>query len=884
MNLTEPPSTGEEFGDILGRYLAETYTSVRRLESLSGVSRRTVENWLHGPVRRPRHWEPVLRVARALHLSAAKTDALLQAARLPTLAALRKAHLTRVQSELLIMWPAPPAAPSTPRGGNLPAPLTSFVGRAEELAGLIEVLVAHSPPSRLVTLTGEGGSGKTRLALEAAKALKLAFPDGLWLVELESLADPALVPSAIGSALGLVEDKNRPRLDTLIGFLSGRRALLLLDNCEHLLDAAAAVADRLLRHCPRLLILATSRERLGVAGETVCLVPEMTLPPPELTDATQLAGYDAVRLFVERATAALPGFALTADNAAVVAQICRRLDGIPLAIELAAARVRLLRVEQIAGRLDDRFALLTGGSRAATPRQQTLRGLIDWSYHLLSPSEQRLLRRLSVFSGGFLLAAAETVCDPEGEGTILDTLDTLADKSLVVAGRTPGQEARYSLHETIRHYAGDKLTAAGETATMHTRHAAHYCRLLEDALPRTDYDDRWFARLDWLEMKYGNWRAVLSRALDEGAVDAAWGVRVAARLAPYWLMHGRLIEGRRWLQAALDRAEAAPPDVQAALYLWLATLMIREWDPQGAELAARGIALYRELSDPTGIAWGLIVLSLSNLGAREARARVEEGLALAEEAGDDCLRSGAHYVLARLALRAGAFDDAAAHGQQALALARLTGNHLREPYLLRILGVVASWQGDSAQATAYYEEALVLARELHVQGWVEAHILNSLGEDARRQQDYGRALRYYRETQEVARRIGDMFLVMGENLNIGLVLVREDEVAAGEALLREDMRDRVGRGHIDGNTVWNLWGLALAAARQGQLERAARLYGGAVKLSETTGFAIAPPDRATFEADIAAVHSALGDASFDAAWAWGAACRREELLDYALET
>lgn len=880
-----PPSSGEEFGDILGRYLAETYTSVRRLETLSGVSRRTVENWLHGPVRRPRHWEPVLRVARALHLSATKTDALLQAAGQPTLAVLRKSPLTRVQSELLVIWPPTLAAtPATPRWGDLPAQLTSFVGRADELAGLVEILAASSPRSRLVTLTGEGGSGKTRLALQAAKALQSAFPDGLWLVELESLSHPALIPSAIGSALGLVEDKNRPRLDTLVGFLSGRRALLLLDNCEHLLDTTAAVADKLLRHCPHLLVLATSRERLGIAGETVCQVPEMALPPLEMTDQAQLAGYDAVRLFVERAAAALPGFTLTEDNAAAVAQICRRLDGIPLALELAAARVRLLRVEQIAARLDDRFALLTGGSRAASQRQQTLRGLIDWSYQLLSQSEQRLLRRLSVFPGGFMLAAVEAVCDPEGQGNLLDILDALTDKSLVVASRTPGQEARYSLHETIRHYGREKLLADDDVRTIESRHAAYYCSLIEDALPRTDYDDRWFARLEWLEMEYGNWRAVLSRALDEGAVDATWGVRVAARLAPFWLMYGRLIEGRRWLQAALDRAESAPPGVQAALYLWLATLMIREWDPQGPALAARGTALYRELSDPTGIAWGLIVQGLSDLQlGNPAVAQVEEGLARAVEAGDVCLQSGAHYVLARLALRAGSFDDAAIHGRQALALARLPGNRLREPYLLRILGVIASWQGDSVQAATYYEEALALARELHVQGWVEAHILNSLGENARRQGSYGQALGYYREAQEVARRIGDMFLVMGENLNIGLVLVREGEVATGAALLRQDMGERVSHGRIDGHTVWNLWGLALAATQQGRLERAARLFGGAVKLSESTGFAVAPPDRAAFEADIAAVRDALGETAFIAAWAWGAGLRREQLLALAMQ-
>ena len=875
-------SAGEEFGDLLGRYLTETHTSVRRLERLSGVSRRTMENWLHGPVRRPRHWEPVLRVAHALHLSPGDTDALLRAAGLPPLSALRIANLSHAQLDLLVRWVAPqPPAPPLHRPGNLPAQLTSFIGRDAESAELVATLGA--PAARLVTLAGEGGSGKTRLALQAAEAVRPDFPDGVWLVELDALTDPALVPSAVASALGLVEDKSRPLLDALVDFLAGRRALLLLDNCEHLVAAVAATAGRLLRHCPRLLILATSRERLGVPGETLWPVPAMALPPPDVTDPAQLAGYDAVRLFVERAAAALPGFTLSPDNAAAVAQVCRRLDGTPLALELAAARVRLLRVEQIAARLDDRFALLVGGDRAAMPRQQTLRGLIDWSHELLSPPEQRLLRRLSTFAGGFMLAAAEAVCDPEGEGGILDALQKLGDKSLVIAARSAGHEARYSLHETIRHYGREKLLAAGETAAMQARHAAYYCGLLEDALPRADYDDRWFARLAWLEQEYGNWSAVLSRALDTGAVDAAWGVRVAARLAPFWLMHGRLVEGRLRMEAALDQPGDAPADTRAALTLWMATLMIREWDPHGSALAARAVAQFRDLDDPTGVAWGLIALSLSDLNAREAAAaQLAEALALAEAAGDDYRQMGTHYALARLALRAGSFDDATDHGERALALARAAGNRLREPYLLRILGVIASWNGDSPRATALLEEALALSRELNVQGWVQAHILNSLGEDARRRGDYDRALEHYRAALEMATRVGDRFLMMGERLNIGLVLARVDDAREGEFLLRQDLDERVRGDLIDGNTVWNLWGLAVFAARHGDPERAARLYGGAVRLSESTGFPVAPADRAAFEVDIAAMREALGEVAFAAAWAGGAALTQAALFALAL--
>lgn len=872
------PTTGESFSDVLGRYLAETHTSVRRLERLSGVSRRTLENWLHGPVRRPRHWEPVLRVAETLHLSAADTDTLLQAAGLPSLSALRVANLSPAQLELLVRWAAPHSAAPAPRHpGNLPTPLTSYVGRDAELVELVAAL--RAPAARLVTLAGEGGSGKTRLALQAAATVRPAFPAGVWLIELDTLADPALVPSAVASALGLVEQSNRPLPDALVDFFGKRRALLLLDNCEHLVAAVAPLAAWLLRHCPGLCILATSRERLGVPGEMVWPVPAMALPPPEAAGAAEIAGYDAVRLFVERASAALPDFVLTDENAAAVAQVCRRLDGIPLALELAAARVSLLRVEQIAARLDDRFALLTGGGRAAPLRQQTLRALIDWSHQLLSPPEKRLLRRLSVFAGGFTLAAVEDIATSAGDGdlfNVFDTLEQLASKSLVAVDRASGRGAHYSLHETIRHYSFEQLQAAGEAAAAMTRHAAYYTGLLEEAMPRLDYDDRWFARLAWLERAYDNWQAVLDRALDSGAVDAAWSVRVAARLAPFWLMHGRLIEGRRRLEAALARADAAPPAARAMLTLWMATLMAREQDPQGGSLSAQGVALARGQDDATGTAWGLIVMSLSNLLDPAAAAQLAEALALAEATGDECLQAGAHYVLAQLALYDGSFDAAVAHGERSLALARRAGNRLREPYLLRLLGVIASWQGDSPRAMAYYEEALALARELRAQGWMQTHILNSLGEDARRQGRHDQALGYYREAQAAARRIGDMFMVTGMNLNIGLTLVRDGAVAEGQALLREDLGQRVRDGRIDHNAVWSLWGLAKAAMERGDPERAARLLSGAVELSRSTGFRVAPIDRAAFEADFAAARAALGEKAV------APDPDRDALLDYAL--
>jgi predicted ATPase/class 3 adenylate cyclase len=358
---------------------------------------------------------------------------------------------------------------------NLPAQLTSFVGREQAITDVTQLLTT----SRLVTLTGPGGTGKTRLALQVAAGVLEAYSDGVWLIELAPLSDAALVPQAVATALGLREDASRPILATLTDFLSARNLLLIIDNCEHVVEACAQLAGALLRGCPNVHILASSRETLGIAGEAPFRVPSLATPDPRrLPPIEMLTQYEAVRLFVERAAAVLPGFRLTHDNASAIAQVCSRLDGIPLALELAAARVTVLRVEQIAARLDDRFRLLTGGSRTAVPRQQTLRALIDWSYDLLAEAERVMLQRSSVFVGGWTLEAAEAVCAGDGldHDEVLDVLAQLVNKSLVVADREQGQETRYRLLETIRQYALERLVESGKRMPCNggTRNIAYY--------------------------------------------------------------------------------------------------------------------------------------------------------------------------------------------------------------------------------------------------------------------------------------------------------------------------------------------------------------------------------------------------------------------------
>jgi predicted ATPase/class 3 adenylate cyclase len=402
----------------------------------------------------------------------------------------------------------PPLRSLDARPHNLPLQLTSFVGRERELGEVARRLGAV----RLLTLTGAGGVGKTRLALQTAAGLVEAHPDGVWLVELAPLADPALVPQAVAAAVGVREEPGRPLVATLADALRPKHLLLLLDNCEHLLDAAAALAAALLRACPGVRVLATSREALGLAGEAPYRVPSLALPAPGSTPPVAApARPEAVTLFVERAAVAQPAFAVTDRTAPAVVEVCRRLDGIPLAIELAAARVRVLPVEQLLARLDDRFRLLTGGGRTVPPRQRTLRATVEWSHALLSEAERALFARLAVFAGGFSLEAAEAVGAGDGVPTdeVLDRLSRLVDQSLVVADEAADGTARFRLLETLRQYAGERLAASGEAAAARDRHAAFYLALAEASRPPAaeHHDGAWLARL---EREHDNLRAALA--------------------------------------------------------------------------------------------------------------------------------------------------------------------------------------------------------------------------------------------------------------------------------------------------------------------------------------------------------------------------------------
>ncbi len=553
---------------------------------------------------------------------------------------------------------------------NLPLQLTSFVGRERELKELAQLLGA----TRLLTLTGAGGSGKTRLALQLGAERLEDYAAGIWFVDLAALTDPGLVPQTVAAALGVREQPGRALADVLAEALRQKTLLLVLDSCEHLIEACAALADRFLRTCPGVRVLATSREALNVAGEMAWPVPALSspdpreLPPKELV--LSLAQYEAVRLFLDRAAMAKPHFALTDQNAPAVAQICHQLDGIPLAIELAASRVKVMAVDQIATRLDDRFRLLTGGSRTALPRHQTLRAAIDWSYGLLLEPERRLLRRLSVFAGGWSLEAAEAVCAGEGleNWEVLELQAHLIDKSLVLLEKAGGEEERYRLLGTIRQYAADRLVETGEAGPTRDRHLEWFLAFAE----RASLELRGARQADWLERierEHENLRATLEwsmAAKDDG--EAA--VRLAGALWRFWWVRGYLAEGSRWLEAALAKGDRASSGPRARALRGFGNLVDEMGDFKSARSTLeQALALYRELADKYGLARTLMVLgSLDNRESLHDRARAcyEESLAAAREIGSMDIVGGVLNSLGELARLRGDHEAARNFYRQSL--------------------------------------------------------------------------------------------------------------------------------------------------------------------------------------------------------------------------
>ena len=744
-------------------------------------------------------------------------------------------------------WEAPPDAAMpdlpAPRGTNLPVAVTSFIGRQREQSAIRDLLAS----ARLLTLTGTGGAGKTRLALQVAGALQERFPDGVWMVGLAPLSNPDLVPVVVATALGLTQIQSG--MSGMLDLLRPKRLLLVLDNCEHLLDACAELASGLLAACPEVRLLASSRESLNIPGETTYQVPPLSVPTPERAPSLDgLLQYEAVQLFLDRAGAHRHGFALTARNAQAVATICTRLDGSPLAIELAAARVRALPVEEIATRLDDRFRLLTGGPRTVLPRHQTLRAALDWSHDLLSEPERILLLRLAVFAGGCTLQAAESVCasGAVGDWEVLDLLTALVGKSLVEMAEHNGG-ARYRLRETMRQYAQERLAASGEMAEVHTRHLRWCIAQAEQGVPAIIGPGQ-RAWLDHLAVEHDNLRAALSWILLEETRQHA-GVGAALRLVgllwPFWWHHGHLHEGRRWLEDVLAISGDMRTTDRAHTLDGAGVLAADQGDyARAAALHEESLALWRDLGDRQGIA-----AALNNGGSVlqqqgdhfRAAALHEESLALWRDLGD---RQGIAKALNQLGCLAwangGDYDRAAALLTESLALRHDLGDTRGIAIALNNLGLVAFQRGDHDRARALLTESLALRRDLG-------------------------------DTRGVAISLG----------NIGHLASQQGNYDDATALLTESLTLRRDLGDTRGIAEC-LASLAAVAVAQGQAERAAHLFGAASAARETVGLPwLAGAIHAALDQAAGAARMVLGEAAFAAAWAWGRALGLEGAISYA---
>ena len=603
--------------------------------------------------------------------------------------------------------------------GNLPRPPTSFIGREAVLDRVLRLLDG----SRCVTLVGSGGCGKTRVAIEAANRLRERLPDGAWFVDLAPLAEESLVHQALLDSLGIDADATGDPIETAWAHLADRELLVVLDNCEHVLDAAARTAASLLDRCPRARLLATGREPLRLATEMVFRVPSLSVEPSDASGEPE-----AVRLFVERARQVQPSLRPCAAELAAIASVCRRLDGIPLAIELAAARMSSLGVAEIESRLDRAFALLTRGVRTALPRQQTLRSLVDWSYDLLSPAERRLFERLSVFKGGWSLDGAEMVCCGEDLATdeIMDLTLSLVDKSLV-EGERGDRGTRFRLGVVLGQYAAERLHESGDPAIWHARHLEYFLRLAESAARGlgTAGGDDW---LDLLELEHDNMRSALQWAA--GAGDREQGLLLAGTLARFWDIRGHFAEGRARLGDLLARHDGGCTPGRALAANAAGVLACRQGDhAEASRRHAESLALRRELGDLRGVA-----ASLNNLGViayeqgdlAESLRLHRESLALKRSLGDESGLAASLNNLGNVLADLGDREQSRLHHEESLAIRRRLGDRHGTASTLINLGILAAEDGDPARAELLYRESLRLEVELGDRHGI-AHSLEGLG-------------------------------------------------------------------------------------------------------------------------------------------------------------
>ena len=807
---------------------------------------------------------------------------------------------TRLFQVVIAGLPAdfPPLKTLNNRPHNLPVQPTPLIGREQEVAAVGHLL--RREEVRLVTLTGPGGVGKTRLGLQVVAELSDRFAAGVFFVNLAPVSDPALVVPTIAQTLDIREAAGQTPLQRLVERLQQQDLLLLLDNFEQVVSAAGQIAD-LLAACPQLKVLVTSRAVLHVRAEHEFAVPPLALPDPtRLPDLAVLPHYAAVALFLACAQATKPDFQLTAANAHAIAEICVRLDGLPLAIELAAARIKLLPPQALLTRLSQRLTVLTGVARDVPARQQRLRNTIQWSYDLLDVEEQRLFRRLSVFVGGCTLEAVEAVCGAGGDasagmgGSVLDGVASLIDKSLLHQTEQEGEEPRLAMLETIREYGREALAASGEAEVIQRAHAAYYLALAEEAEPRMTGAGmgRWLERL---QREHENLRATLTFLLErarvgmpEGQEQTKQALRLCTALHWFWKRRGYLREGQTFLEQALAGGPGVVTPTRARALYMAAELAGLQGDMERSEALGReSLALYRELVDNTGMAYSLYHLGRVAWTRSQyvtAHAQLEEAMALFQEVGDTRGRANCLLFVARLSTSQGEYGQARALLEESLGLYRALGDQRRMGWVLYLLArVLFLAQGDPATASALAEQSQTLLRE-EGEKWIVVYLLGLLGQMRLVQGEQALARALLEESAATFKELGDRWGIAESLIGLARVALVQGDLAAARRLYQESLVLLQEAGYEFKEFIAAvLEGLGAVVGAQGAPAWAAHLWGAAEALREAIGAPMPPVYRADYERAVAATRTVLGEEAFGRAWAEGRATPLDQGTSNALK-
>jgi predicted ATPase/DNA-binding XRE family transcriptional regulator len=746
---------------------------------------------------------------------------------------------------------------------NLPIPLTSFVGRERDVERIQQRLRRH----RLVTLTGVGGIGKTRLAQQVGRQVLEEYSNGAWFVELASLNDPTLVSQTVATLLSIQPQSDRPIIDILIQLLRAKTTLLILDNCEHLLDACAQLADTLLKNCPNLKILATSREALGVSGEALFIVPPLRLPDVQQIEVSKKFGdYESMRLFEERAQLIQMDFALTMENASSIAQICRRLDGIPLAIELAAARITILQIEEILKQLNVCFSVLASNSRTELPQHQTLRASMDWSWNLLTKKEQIFMRQLSIFAGGWTLNSAQTVY----EGDVLDLTSALVKKSLMMIDQKSEGETRYDFHEIVRQYMRERLIESGEEQNIRIRHLKYFLQLSE----RAESALRGPAQIEWM-VRLNNERDNLRAALEwADKTDVEAGLYLSGRLVRFWESFDES-EGARWLTKFLQKPESRTyPLARAKALSTQAWIMRSAQEFNVARVAAQEcLELFRSCGDQKGEIDGLLLLGFITQNVD----LTQQAFAMAQALGDRWRQA---MALASLGWNYSGSKQFA-YWEQAITLFRQTGDWRSLAIRLSTLGYFLMLNGDLEFAQKRLDEATLLSNQLKDKA-VTSELLYACGRMAMIRGEYSQARRYLLEELEMTEELGSRMGSLWCRTQLGYLALREGNAIEARNIFTNTAQNFQKDGN-EGGVIFALEGMAALFVALDKAEYAARLIGWTDMMHENIHDTRPLIEQKDVDKIIAACIAKMGKAEFLNAYNEGKKMTLEEAVAYALE-